>query len=170
MQLGCLLQYAWYVRSRSSNSYPFGDLLALARQSWLTAMAGGLEARGYQDYRRSDAAAIRLLRRGPMAVGQLGAALGVTRQAGRKVAEGLEQRGFAATERDPGDARQLNVSLTGAGRDYGDAVSAVIEELNREVARRVSPADLAAADGVLRAVMFDESTRGRAERIPRASG
>jgi DNA-binding MarR family transcriptional regulator len=153
--------------ARSSDSYPFGDLLALARQSWLTAMAGSLAARGYPEYRRSDAAAIRRLRRGPLSIGQLGAALGVTRQAARKVADGLEQRGFAATERDPGDARQLNVSLTQAGLAYADAVSAVIAELNREVARRTRPADLAAADAVLRAVLFDESTRERAGWLPR---
>ncbi|HUB39639.1 MAG TPA: MarR family transcriptional regulator [Streptosporangiaceae bacterium] len=154
----------------SSAAYALGDLLALARQSWLGQLASRLAELGHADYRRSDAAAIRLLRRRPAAVGQLGAVLGVTRQAARKVADGLCQRGYATIERDPDDARQLNVILTEAGQQYASAVAAVIEQLNREVMLRVNPADLAGADAVLRAVMFDDSTRQRAARIPPPPG
>jgi DNA-binding MarR family transcriptional regulator len=152
----------------TARPYPFGELLALARQSWLGEMARRLARLGYDDYRRSDAAAVRLLlRRGPVPVGQLGTALVVTRQAARKAADGLQRRGFATTRRDPDDSRQLNVALTSAGQDYARAVIAVIAELNREVARRVDPAQLAAADAVLRAVLFDPSTRQRAAWLPR---
>jgi hypothetical protein len=42
---------------------------------------------------------------------------------------------------------------------YARAVTAVVEELNREVAGRVSPDQLAAADTVLRAALFDDSAR-----------
>ena len=76
------------------------------------------------------------------------------------------QRGYATTARDSRDTRQLNVTLTELGRDYARAITAVIEELNREVAARVSPADLAAADAVLRAALFDDSARQRASRVP----
>jgi DNA-binding MarR family transcriptional regulator len=131
-------------------------------------MASRLARLGYDDYRRSDAAAVRLLRRrGPVPVGQLGTALGVTRQAARKAADALQQRGFATTRRDPHDSRQLNVALTPAGQDYARAVIAVIDELNREVARRVEPAQLAAADAVLRAVLFDAGARQRAAWLSR---
>jgi DNA-binding MarR family transcriptional regulator len=153
--------------SRSSTPYPLGDILALARQSWLNQMASRLAILGYPDYRRSDSAAIRLLRRGPASIGELGALLGVTRQAGRKVADGLRQRGFATTDRDPLDSRQVNVTLTPAGREYARAVAGVIEELNREVAGQVNGGDLAAADRVLRAAMFDRSTQFRAGHLPR---
>jgi DNA-binding MarR family transcriptional regulator len=152
--------------SPSTAGYPFGDLLALARQSWLGAMASRLATRGYADYRRTDAAATRLLLRGPAPVGRLGAVLGVTRQAARKVADGLQQRGLATTARGPEDSRQVNVALTAAGQEYARAVVAVIEELNREVRERVDPAQLAAADTVLRAALFDDSARQRAERLP----
>lgn len=130
-------------------------------------MARRLAELDYDDYRRSDAATMRLLLRGPLPVGKLGTYLGVTRQAARKIADGLEQRGFAATGRDQRDARQLNVSLTPAGRDYARAVVTVIDELNGEVAARTDPADLAAADAVLRAIMFDDGARQRAGRLPR---
>ena len=153
--------------TESTASYRFGDLLALARQSWIGELTGRLETLGCPGYRRSDAAAIRLLRSsGALPVGRLGAALGVTRQAARKVAAGLELRGYVTTERDVSDARQVNVTLTPAGRDYARAVTTVIEELNREVAARVSPDQLAAADAVLRAALFDESATRRAALVP----
>ena len=154
----------------STPTYRFGDLLALTRQSWLGQMTSRLERLGYTDYRRTDAATLRMLWRGPLPVGQLGPGLGVTRQAARKVADGLEQRGYATTERDSRDTRQLNVALTQLGRDYAIAVIGVITELNREVAGRVSPAQLAAADAVLRAALFDDSTRQRASRVPPPPG
>jgi DNA-binding MarR family transcriptional regulator len=150
----------------SSAVYPFGDLLALARQSWLGQMASRLAERGYDDYRRSDAAAIRLLRRGPVAVGRLGTALGVTRQAARKIADGLRQRGYVTIQRDPEDTRQFKVTLTAAGHEYASAVVAVIEQLNREVMQQTDLAELTAADAVLRAALFDDSTRQRAAWLP----
>jgi DNA-binding MarR family transcriptional regulator len=156
--------------TESTPTYRFGDLLALGRQSWLYQMTSRLESLGYAGYRRGDVAVMRMLLLGPLPVGRLGAVLGVTRQAARKVADGLEQRGYATTERDSRDARQLNVTLTPVGRDYARAVLAVTEELNREVAGRVSPAQLAAADTVLRAALFDDSARQRASHLPPPPG
>ncbi len=112
---------------------------------------------------------MRLLVQGPLPVGRLGAGLGVTRQMARKVADGLEQRGYATTERDARDTRQLNVTLTTVGRDYARAVIDVTEGLKGEIAGRVSPAQLAAADTVLRAALFDDTARQRA-RVPSPPG
>ena len=150
--------------------YGFGDLVALARLSWLRQMTSRLERLGHAGFRRGDAAVMRVLVRGPLPVGRLGAALGVTRQAARKIADALERRGYATTERDSRDIRQLNVTLTQAGRDYAGAVVAVTTELNREVAGRVSPAQLAAADTVLRAALFDDGARQRASQLVPPAG
>jgi DNA-binding MarR family transcriptional regulator len=150
----------------STAVYRFGDLLALTRQSWVGQMSSRLERRGYTDYRRTDAGALRMLWQGPLPVGQLAADLGVTRQAARKIVDGLEQRGYVTTERDSRDTRQLNVALTQDGRVYALAVILVIRELNHEIAERVSPEQLAAADAVLRAALFDDGARQRAGRIP----
>jgi DNA-binding MarR family transcriptional regulator len=98
-----------------------------------------------------------------MSIGRLGAALGVTRQAARKVADGLERRGYASLARDEFDARQVMIKLTSDGEAYAGAVRAVIEKLNRSVTRKVKPADLATADAVLRAVLADDHTRRLAE-------
>jgi DNA-binding MarR family transcriptional regulator len=116
-------------------------------------MAAELATVGYDDYRRTDAAVMRLLQRGPMSIGHLGHATGVTRQAARKLVNGLERRGFATTSRDESDYRQINVVLTREGRRYAGAVVDVIERLNDELLARVDPADLASAQRVLRAVL-----------------
>ena len=150
---------------KSTKTYQFGDLLALARQSWLGQMAGALDTMGYHDYRRSDAAAVRRLQRGPMAIGRLGTTLGVSRQTARKVATGLERRGFATTVRDTNDSRQINVTLTADGEEYAKALTKVIDRLNRDLYRRVDPVDLAGADAVLRAVLVDDHTRKVAQYL-----
>jgi DNA-binding MarR family transcriptional regulator len=154
----------------STDSYPFGDLLALARQSWIKQMAQALHAMGYGDYRRSDAAVVRLLARGPASIGRVGEVLGVTRQAARKVVDGLERRGFAVTARDDRDARQINVVLTTEGSAYARALTAVIRRLNQDLVRRVDPAALAGADAVLRAVLADDHARRRAQRLAPPTG
>jgi DNA-binding MarR family transcriptional regulator len=146
------------VAQTSSQPYRFGDLLGLARLSWVRQMAERLDRLGYPDYRRSDAMALRMLYRGPVSVGRLGSELGITRQAARKVIDGLEQRDYARTERDAQDSRVLNVILTRAGAAYALAISDSIYALNREFSERVDPAHLAAADTVLRAVIEWDST------------
>jgi len=156
--------------AQSTATYRFGDLVALARLSWVGEVTSRLEGLGYAGFRRGDVAVMRVLWQGPLPVGRLGAVLGVTRQAARKIADALERRGYATTERDSRDTRQLNVTLTPVGRGYALAVIAVTEELNREVAGRVSPAQLAAADTVLRAALFDDSTRQRASQLPPPPG
>lgn len=149
-------------------SYRFGDVLALARLAWRARMARGLASRGYPDYRSSDAAAVRMLLAGPTSVGTFASFLGVSRQGARKLARGLEERGFARAARDRADARRVNVSLTAAGHTYAQAVVAVIAELNRETAAAVSASELAAADAVLRAVFeHDPHARRLGARIPR---
>jgi DNA-binding MarR family transcriptional regulator len=156
--------------AKATPPYRFGDLVALARLSWVNEVTSRLETLGYAGFRRGDAATMRVLSRGPLPVGRLGAVLGVTRQAARKIADALEQRGYVTTERDSRDSRQLNVTLTPVGRDYASAVIAVTDELNQDVAGRVSPAQLAAADSVLRAALFDDIARERARQLPPPPG
>lgn len=142
--------------STEANPYRFGDMLALARQSWVHRMAAELEDRGFPDYRLTDAATLRRLRAGTASVGELARPLGVTRQAARKFVRGLEQRGYASTGADADDARKLDATLTSAGRAYADAIIEVIAGLNRAVVTRVTADELATADAVLRASIQDE--------------
>jgi len=91
----------------------------------------------------------------------------VTRQAARKIADGLEQRDYARTERDARDSRVLNVVLTTAGTAYAQAMTEVIQTLNREFCQRVDPRPAhrrrhRAAGGARRA----QRTAGRGIRDP----
>lgn len=154
--------------AESTGAYRFGDLLALARQSWIRQMAGELARRGFPGYRPADAATMRLLVHAPAPVGRLASVLGVSRQAARKVAAQLEQRGYATTAADPRDRRRVNVVLTDAGRGYAEAVAAAVSLLNAALAARVAPEALAVADAVLRSVLGDDPELARvAESVPR---
>lgn len=137
--------------SASRSPYHFGDLLALAREHWVRQMAHEVACAGFDDYRRTDAAVVRLLGRRPRSIGQIGAALGISRQAARKLVTGLERRGFVTTARNAGDARQIDVGLTSRGDAYARAITHAIVTLDRRLAGRVTPAQLVTADAVLRA-------------------
>ncbi|HEY6296966.1 MAG TPA: hypothetical protein VIX15_14985 [Streptosporangiaceae bacterium] len=147
--------------------YRFGNLLARARRSWVEQIAGRMAEAGFPGYRRTDAATLGLLLHWPLAIGQLGEALGVTRQAARQFADGLVERGYASFGTDPADSRRTLVVLTPSGHAYGRAIWAAQDALNEVVRGRVSEADLAAADAVLRAVFPDDQTRQQVdERLP----
>ena len=130
-----------------------GDLLAQARHWWIREMSVRLSARGYLGYRRTDASALRFLRRDELTIGRLGAALGVTRQAARHVVDGLEARGYARATRDPLDTRCVRIVLTAAGRTYADAVVDVVHALNREVADQLDSALVDATRAVLQSIV-----------------
>lgn len=151
----------------ASPHYRFGDLLALARLSWVRQLRTRMEEAGFADYRRSDAGIVRLLAVQPCAIGQLGGALSVTRQAARQLADGLVGRGYASYAADPADARRTLVVLTARGEQYAAAVWCALDALNQAVYRQVGTADLAAADRVLRAVFAGDAETGQvAQRLP----
>jgi DNA-binding MarR family transcriptional regulator len=150
---------------QSRTAYHFGDLLALAREHWVRQMAEHVNRAGFGDYRRTDAAVLRLLSRRPRSLGEIGAALAVTRQAARKFVTRLEQRGFVVTARDASDARQVNVELTQRGDQYARAIRRAIGTLDRRLDQRVERAQLLAADAVLRASLPDQDAREQAMRL-----
>jgi DNA-binding MarR family transcriptional regulator len=124
-----------------------------------------LEAEGFSDYRRTDPLALRLLQSGPRSISELASFFGISRQAARKAVDSLKGRGYARERRDPNDTRRVEVALTPEGAAYAVAVLSTIAELDRELAGRIPPDLLAAADTVLRAAIVDESARQRAERL-----
>jgi DNA-binding MarR family transcriptional regulator len=136
----------------------FGDLLAQARERWIREMARRLSALGFEDYRRSDPLAMRWLGGGGVSLGSLGVTLGVTRQAARKVVNGLVERGYANVTTSSEDSRRRVVSLTPRGRDYLAAVVATLRSLHDEVVENVDERQLAAAYDVLEFVRDRFST------------
>lgn len=147
----------------ASPPYRFGDLLALARRSWIIQVRALVEDAGFAGYRQADAWLLRLLGPQTRAIGQLGDAMGVSRQAARKLADGLVERGYAELCADPADARRTLVALTAYGQAYATAVAQSQDALNAAIRHRVSSRDLAAADSVLRAVFGSAEVRRRVD-------
>jgi DNA-binding MarR family transcriptional regulator len=146
--------------------YRFGDLLALARRSWVRRLAAHAAPAGFSDFRPTDTVLLRILAREAQSIGRIGDGLGISRQAARKLADGLAARGYATLEADPADARRRLVRMTDRGLAYHRALTDATELLNDEV-RRVVPSDLLAADAVLRAVLTDEDRRLADAAVPR---
>jgi DNA-binding MarR family transcriptional regulator len=107
---------------------------------------------------------LRLLAHESRAIGELGAAMGITRQAARQLADGLVNRGYATFGTDPADARRTLVVLTPSGEAYTLAIWQAQGALNEAISERVSAADLAAANRVLQAVLTDDEDRQRARQ------
>jgi DNA-binding MarR family transcriptional regulator len=147
--------------------YRFGDLLALARRSWIRQVRAHMDAAGFPGYRQTDSWLLRLLIRQPWAIGE---AMGVTRQAARKLAGGLAERGYAVFTADSSDARRTLVVLTPAGETYAHAVASAQDALNNSIRARVPAADLAAADSVLRAVFSADARRRVDASVPPPTG
>jgi DNA-binding MarR family transcriptional regulator len=155
----------------ASPPYRFGNLLALARKSWIEQIRQRMQEAGFPGYRRTDAGILALLLQRPLAIGQLGEAVGISRQAARQLADGLVERGYATFGADEADARRTLVVLTPRGKAYGRAIWTAQDALNETVRSRVSEADFAAADAVLRAVFPDDKARQRVDdRMPPPSG
>jgi DNA-binding MarR family transcriptional regulator len=127
----------------------FGDILALARERWIRAMAQRLDVLGFTHYRRSDPLVMRSLRSGEVALGSLGVTLGLTRQGARKVVSGLVERDYARVIPSTLDSRRRIVELTPRGRDYLRAVVETLRALNDEVVTNVDEDQLAGACAVL---------------------
>jgi DNA-binding MarR family transcriptional regulator len=141
--------------TNASPYHRFGDLLARARRSWVEQIGQHMQEAGFPGYRRTDAGMLGFLLQQPLAIGQLGEALRVTRQAARQLADGLVERGYASFATDKTDSRRTLVVLTPSGRTYGRAIWMAQIALNEKVRSRVSEADLAAAETVLQAVFPD---------------
>jgi DNA-binding MarR family transcriptional regulator len=136
--------------SYGSSSTPlFGDVLARARQAWVREMTSRLAASGFDDYRISDALALRWLIHGALPFATFTAALGVSRQTARKVVDGLVERSFATIHSDRADARRRIVELTPKGHSYARTVIDALHDLNVELGEKIDHGQLDAALSVL---------------------
>jgi len=166
-QVTCITTVCPPVSPDARPPYRFGDMLALARRSWVRQLRTRVENAGFSDYRQTDAWVLRFLTDGPSAIGRLGESTGITRQAARQLADGLVQRGHAKLESDPSDGRRTLVVLTSSGVAYAKAVAKAQDDLNKAMLDRVSTREIAVADSVLRAVFPNPEARKRLDqRVP----
>jgi DNA-binding MarR family transcriptional regulator len=76
--------------------------------------------------------------------------LGVTKQAASQLIDTLVLRGYLNRDINPDDRRRMTIGLTDRGRAAAAAVSSGIESIDTELARMISPTQLAG----LRAGLF----------------
>jgi DNA-binding MarR family transcriptional regulator len=118
-------------------------LLVRARGGYGNTISAHLAAAGFDDLPRSGPFVL-----GGMA-GHRGSAvemirsLGVTRQAASQLIDTLVLRGYLSREINPEDRRRMNIVLTERGRAAAAAIRAGVDQVEAELARMLTPADLA---------------------------
>ena len=118
-------------------------LLVRARGGYGNTISAHLAAAGFDDLPRS----------GPFVLGGMAShrgsavemirSLGVTRQAASQLIDTLVLRGYLSREVNPEDRRRMNIVLTERGRAAAAAIRAGIDQVEAELARMLTPADLA---------------------------
>src|SRR4051812_29436176 len=86
-----------------------------------------------------------LLADGPMAVGTIAQQLGVNPSNATRVCDRLQRLDLVSRSRSTDDGRAVQVTITPAGRQLVDAVSAHRQREIREILRALSPAQARAA-------------------------
>jgi DNA-binding MarR family transcriptional regulator len=73
---------------------------------------------------------------------EIGAQLGITKQAARLMLDELEDSGYVARQPDPADARRRPARLTARGLEALRATEEILDDIKREVASVSGGADL----------------------------
>lgn len=109
----------------ADGSLPLARLLAIAYRQLITDLHAELAEQGWVEIRPAYGFALLALRDGPLPGSELGAVLGMTKQASSKLIDALVEAGYARRLASPGDARVRPVELT----DRGDALLTAAESI-----------------------------------------
>ena len=125
-------------------------LLRGARGSYAQAISARLEAAGFGDLPRNGAFVLGGMGNHGGAAADMVQGLGVTKQAASQLIDTMVLRGYLNRDINPDDRRRMTIGLTDRGRAAAAAVSSGIESIDTELARMISPTQLAG----LRAGLF----------------
>jgi DNA-binding MarR family transcriptional regulator len=118
-------------------------LLRAARGSYAQAINASLTAAGFDDLPRNGAFVVGGMgNHGGSAVDMI-RGLGVTKQAASQLIDLLVLRGYLTRDVNPDDRRRMTIELTDRGQAAAAAVSSGIESIDTELARMISPTQLA---------------------------
>jgi DNA-binding MarR family transcriptional regulator len=108
-----------------------GFLLAKAAQRFNELLVERFAARGFGEVRPSyGSVMVPLFERDGLRLGELAAASRLSKQAMTGLVKRCEADGLVERERDPGDGRAFNVSLTARGRAFRAVAEQVLGELD----------------------------------------
>jgi DNA-binding MarR family transcriptional regulator len=112
-------------------------LLRAARTTYGSAIRSALEEVGCADVPRNGVFVIGAIARTGSPLGEIIAALGVSKQAAGQLVDTLVLRGYLHRAPDPDDRRRMTVSLTERGRTAAAAGRAAVERIDGQLADRV---------------------------------
>lgn len=126
-----------------------------------------LRAEGREPLRPAHGFVFRLLQQhGELTATQLGAHLGVTRQAAARLTAELERWGYLARRPHPGDGRAQVLALTAKGADYIDRADELWARIEREWAELAGADGVAAAKSAVAAYVRHAAGEGRPSLRP----
>ena len=123
---------------------PLARLFAIAYRQLITDLHAELARRGWTDVRPAYGFALLALREGPLSGGELGALMGMTKQAASKLVEALVDAGYARRGESTGDARVRPIELTDRGRLLQTTAEDIYRDLEDRWAETIGDDRLAA--------------------------
>jgi DNA-binding MarR family transcriptional regulator len=121
--------------------WELGVQLLLASRTLFDELHRRLAQRGHEHMRPAHGFVFQAIGSGATA-SEIGARLGITKQAARLILDELESLNYVTRERDPSDGRRRPARLTARGYDALEATVEVFEDLKREIAAVSGGADL----------------------------
>ena len=116
---------------------PLARLLSAATQLTVRRLNETLATRGYPNLRPADGYALLALGSEGATTSQLGARLGITKQAAAKISNRLEQAGYLCRSSHPSDARAQLLARTARGVELLETAADVQRQIEQDWARTV---------------------------------
>jgi DNA-binding MarR family transcriptional regulator len=107
--------------------------LGMAFQLMLEEFVSRMDAAGYPDLRPVHGLVFQSLLRGATTSSEIGAALGVTKQAAGQIVNDLEDAGYLRRSEHPGGGRRRLVSLTDKGYAHLHTAGRLLHQLEQEI-------------------------------------
>ena len=136
-----------------------GFLLAKAMQRWNELLAGRFAAAGFAEVRPSyGSVLLPLYEEDGLRMGELARRARLSKQTVTQMIRRLERDGLVERRLDPSDARASQIFLTPRSRRFEPVATAVLQELDELVRRRLSALEVQALKDALRVLMNLEAT------------
>ena len=120
--------------------YELVYLLGMAFQQVVSDLVNLLDAAGYEDLRPVHGFALQVIAAGgDVTATDLGARLGVTKQAGAQLVDYLLARGYVETRVHPRGGRRRSVVLSARGQQHLREAGAVLHRMERAVLSALPP-------------------------------
>jgi DNA-binding MarR family transcriptional regulator len=118
-----------------------------------------LASRGYPDLKPAHEFALRAIVAGADSASDLGRRTAVTKQAAAKTIAVLTERGYVASEPDPGDARRKRLQVTERGFDAMAQGEAILDRVRGEWEKKIGQAEVAKLEAQLSELVGDAAIR-----------